>query len=81
MTPGEYYPPFTLLLVCSDRVVRPLSGSLLKSEYAMLVSEIKRLEAALIEERKNRLPTAPDAYWSCRRDEAERQLRAEGVIR
>ena len=43
--------------------------------------EIKRLEGALIEERKNRLPTAPDAYWSCRRDEAERQLRAEGVIR
>ena len=47
----DEYPPFTLLMVCPDHVVRPLSGSTLISEYEKLTTEIKRLEDALVEER------------------------------
>ena len=62
-----------------DHIIVKYRAALIKLQEQ--AEEIKRLQDALIEERKNRLPTAPDAYWSCRRDEAERQLRAEGVIK
>lgn len=52
----------------------------LEEEMKLLGARIKELEGWLIEERKKQLPPAPDAYWSCRRDEAIRQLTAEGKI-
>ena len=82
----DEYPPFTLLMVCPDHVVRPLSGSTLISEYEKLTTEIKRLEDALVEERAYKvgsMAAMSGRLMDCFEAEkiAREQLRAEGMIR
>ena len=72
---------FEAVLKRSDLLPQLLAeAKRLEEEMKLLGARIKELEGWLIEERKKQLPPAPDAYWSCRRDEAIRQLTAEGKI-